>query len=383
MPSSKPVAGFTFKSREFDEAFEATLAECSIVSREEAEHFVVNGFVVVKGAFSKDHASHVAEQAWRELKTVHSVDKNDPSTWARRGAGPGPAGYTRLRGSDKQHRVRTLAPRAFQAQLDLVGGAHRFPYNGDQLEWGEGVVSNLGIPDDPRWRPPAARQPGWHKDGWHFRHFLNSPEQALVTVPLYSDIQPKSGGTYLALDSIGPVARLLLDSPGGIHPDSVQGGGYLIPGLADQCSEFGELTGEAGDMVLLHPYMLHRVSINPSTRPRFIANMAPVLSEPMDFDREPDDCYSLVELATLHALGQSSCIFQQERPIKGFKPFPFRDEKEKSAEAEHLRDEMRAFAKRGIISPEWAQDCGYMSNREFAIPNREFGRSLSPGGLFE
>ena len=229
--------------------------------------------------------------------------------------------------------------------------------------------------------PPAVRQPGWHKDGWHFRHFLNSPEQAMVTVPLYSDVQPKSGGTYLALDSIGPVARLLLDSPRGIHPDSVQGGGYLIPGLVDQCSEFGELTGEAGDMVLLHPYMLHRVSINPSTRPRFIANIAPVLSKPMKFDREPDDRYSLVELATLHALGITSCNFRQERSMQGFKPFPFRDEEEKRLESENLREEMQAFAKKGYVSPDWAQDCGYMSNR--GMSDLEFVRSLSPGGRFE
>ncbi|MCY4130239.1 MAG: hypothetical protein OXG15_13490 [Gammaproteobacteria bacterium] len=364
MPSD-PDTGLTSRASEFERAFEATFATCSVVNREEAEHFVAHGFVVVKGAFSKDHASHISEQAWRELKMVHGVDQDDPGTWARPGPGPGPAGYARLKGSDKQHRLQSLAPKALQAQFDLVGGAHRFPSNGEHLAWGEGVVSNLGVEDDPRWQAPAGRQPGWHKDGWHFRHFLNSPEQALVTVPIYTDIRPRSGGTYLAIDSIGPVARLLSDSPAGIHPDSVQGGGYLIPGLVDQCREFGELTGEAGDMALLHPYMLHRVSINPSTRPRFIANMAPVLSEPMKFDRAPSDQYSLVELATLHALGQSSCKFQQERPMKAFKPLPFRDEEEKRIEGEHLRDEMRVFAERGIVSPSWGQECGYMSNREF------------------
>ena len=367
MPFAELHDQLTFKSSEFEQAFEATVARCSVITREEAERFVANGFVLIKDAFSKDHASHVASQAWRELQEVHGVDQNDPNTWAQPRAGHRPSGYARLKGSDKQHRLQTLAPRAFQAQADLVGGVHRFPFNGENLTWGEGVVSNLGIVDDPRWQPPAAKQPGWHKDGWHFRHFLNSPEQATVTVPLYSDIQPKSGGTYLAVDSIGPVAQLLLDSPAGLHPDSVQGAGYLIPGLLDQCREFTELTGEAGDMVLLHPYMLHRVSINPSTRPRFIANMAPVLTEPMNFDREPDDPYSLVELATLHALGQPSYDFRQERPMQGFKPFPFRDEDEKRKETVHLREEMQVFAERGIVSPSWAPECGYMTNDEFAI----------------
>ena len=364
---TEPASRLTFHSSEFEHAFEATLAGCSVITREEAESFVTNGIVVIKRAFSKDHASHVATQAWRELESSHGVDPSDPSTWARPRPGHGPAGYARLRGSDKLHQLSSLAPKAFQAHLDLVGGADRFPRDGEDLVWGEGVVSNLGVEDDPRWKPPAPKQPGWHKDGWHFRHFLNSPEQALVTVPLYTDIQPQSGGTFLAVDSIGPVANLLLESPAGLHPDSVQGAGYLIPGLVEQCSTFAELTGEAGDMVLLHPYMLHRVSINPSTRPRFIANMAPVLENPMKFDRPSGDHYSLVELATLHALGQSSCTFDQERPMQGFKPSPFREEQERSREGAYLQEEMREFAARGIVSPEWAQECGYMTNREFVV----------------
>ena len=365
MPLTNLHDRLTFKSNEFEQVFEATVAECSVITRDEAERFVANGFVVIKDAFSKDYASHIAVQAWRELREQYGVDQNDPNTWVQRRDGHGPSGYARLKGSDRQHRLKSLARKAFQAQVDIVGGTRRFPSGGEDLTWGEGVVSNLGVADDPRWQPPERKQPGWHKDGWHFRHFLNSPEQATVTVPLYTDIQPKSGGTYLAVDSIGPVAQLLLDSPAGLHPDSVQGAGYLIPGLVDQCEVFSELTGEAGDMVLLHPFMLHRVSINPSTRPRFIANMAPVLSEPMFFDRDTNDSYSLVELATLHALGQVNCDFQQERPMQGFKPFPFRDEDEKRSAATQLREEMRAFAEQGVVSPSWAKDCGYMSNEEF------------------
>ena len=355
-----------FTDPDFECGFEATLDACSIISRDEAKHFVANGYVVIKGAFSKDHAAKVSELAWRELEAQHGVDRDDPSTWAKPHKGMGPAGYARLKGSDTHHQLQSLAPRAFQAHLDLVGGANRFAKRGRELVWGEGVVSNLGVENDSRWQPPGPRQPGWHKDGWHFRHFLNSPEQALVTVPLYSDIQPKSGGTFLAVDSIGPVARLLVDTPVGLHPDSVQGAGFLIPGLVEQCESFTELTGEAGDMVLLHPYMLHRVSINPSNRPRFIANMAPVLAEPMTFERNGDELYSLVELATLYALDLSSYEFTQMRSMKAFKPFPFRSDEERRVETSNLREEMREFANQGIVSPAWASEVGYMTNHEFA-----------------
>ena len=42
------------------------------------------------------------------------------------------------------------------------------------------------------------------------------------------------------------------------------------------CEDFVELTGERGDVVLMHPFMLHTVSGNPSGRPRVITNPAPV-----------------------------------------------------------------------------------------------------------
>ncbi|MYD43021.1 MAG: hypothetical protein F4W90_03910 [Gammaproteobacteria bacterium] len=342
------------------------VASCDALTRAEALHFVEHGHVIVKNAMPKAHAELVRERAWSELETEHGVDRSNPSTWAKPQPGRRPAGYARLKGTAQRYLLKTTAPRAFKAQADLVGGAARLSADGDEVFWGDGVISNLGIEDDPRWEPPGPKQPGWHKDGWHFRHFLNSPEQSLVTVPLYSDIQPRSGGTYLAVDSIAPVARLLRDTPQGLHPDSVQGAGFLIPGLIEQCTNFVELTGEAGDVAFLHPYMMHRVSINASTRPRFIANMAPVLKEPMCFKRPQGEAYSLVELAVLHALSEPSYDFQQTRDMQGFKPFPFREEGEREAQQALLRNEMRSFAERGIVTPAWSAECGYMTNQAYA-----------------
>ena len=355
----------SFKSTELANSFEKTLDRCKVVTRAEAEFFITNGFVVIRHAFPREHAERVSELSWQELAREHGVNRNDPNTWARRTGEFGPAGYTRLKVSDKLHKLKQLAPRAFHAQNDLVGGPERFPNDAEDIAWYEASISNLGVEGDPDWEPPTARQEGWHKDGWHFRHFLNSPEQALVVVPLYSDIEAQSGGTHLAVDSVAPVAKLLSQVPNGLHPDSVQGSGYVNPGLLDQCKQFTEMTGDAGDLILLHPYMMHRVCVNPSNRARFIANMAPVLAEPMKFNREPDDCYSLVELATLHALGESNFTFEQTRSQKAITPGPFRDEADRDTQTEHLRKEMRDLAQRGIVTPRWAPDHGYMTNREF------------------
>ncbi len=343
--------------------FDAAWARCKQLGRAEARHFVEKGHVVVKGAFPKDFAALVRERAWAELARQHGIDRRDPAGWARSFHGRGGLpGYVRTGGDGLRFPLRAGAPRALAAQLDVLGGAERLP--GDpELAWGTGAIANLGAEDHDGWQPPQPRQPGWHKDGWHFRHFLNSPEQGLLTVPIYSDILPRGGGTFIATDSIAPVARLLAAHPGGFHADSVQGAGYLIPYLIEQCSAFEELTGEAGDMAILHPYMLHRAAPNPSDRPRFIANVAVVLNEPMRFNR-PTAGYSLVELAVLRALQVERFDFEQTNPAEAFVPGPFRDEEEAQKQRRRLKDEMRATAGTGLTTPAWAEECGYMSNRQ-------------------
>ena len=352
----------SFDEAEFEAAFDAAASACSELSRDDARHFVERGYVVVRDAFPRELAAEVRTQAWTELRQRHGVDPDDPTTWYQSFMGWF-VGYARTQGSDRRYRLKTCAPRAFGAQADAIGGARRLPGDGEALAWRDSAIANMGLPDGPAWEPPSPRQRGWHKDGWHFRHFLDSPEQGLLTVPIFSDILPRSGGTFIARDSVAPVARLLAANEAGLHPDSVQGGGYLIPGLIEQCAEFEELTGNAGDMVLLHPYILHRVSVNPSVRPRFIANAALVLSEPMRFDREPGDRYSLTELVVLRALARNRVEFEARRPPRAVKPGPFRDPEEADSERSLLLEEMRLLAARGVLTPEWAPEQGYDTNR--------------------
>lgn len=351
-------------SETFEAAFDAAVANCEILTRDDARHFVDKGYVVVHGSFPEAFAAEVCQGAWDEMRAAHGVDEHDPETWSKPFTGGGRIGYIRTKGTDRRLVLKTDAPRAFHAQADAIGGTARLPGGGSNLAWRDAAIGNLGLPGGPEWSPPGPRQTGWHKDGWHFRHFLNSPEQGLLTVPIYSNIQPRSGGTFIASDSIRPVAEFLAEHPAGLHPDSVQGSGYLIPGLIEQCKDFEELTGEPGDMVLLHPFMLHRVSVNPSRRPRFIANMALVLAEPMQFCRPAGETYSLVELAVLKALGVDRFDYRATRRALAFKPTPFRDEADAEQQRGLLRAEMAAMADQGTVTPSWAPEFGYMTNRD-------------------
>ena len=344
-----------------EDRFEETVERFDVLSRADARHFLAKGYVLVRDAFPRALAETIVEDAWRELEQKYAIDRADPSSWDRPLPGPqAMPGYVRTNASGRNFVLRDEAPKALAAQGDVVGGIDRFR-DGADLAWGTEAIANLGS-TRRRWHYDR-RQAGWHKDGWHFRHFLNSPEQGLLTVPIYSDIEPASGGTRIATDSIAPVARLLARHPEGLHPDSVQGGGYLIPWLIDQSQRDEELTGRAGDLVILHPFMLHRVVPNPSPRPRFIANMAPVLAAPMSFDRAPGNPYSLVELAVLHALGVERLEFRNERAARLMRPFPFRDEAEKQYHGDRLAEEKANMARLGVVTPAWGAEWGYDSNR--------------------
>ena len=136
-----------------------------------------------------------------------------------------------------------VAPRALAAQLDMVRG--NVASGGANLELPGSCAVNLCKAVDGG--PLGATSPGWHKDGWHYRHFLDSPEQGLLLMYIYDDILPNSGGTQVALDSVAMVAKFFAQHPEGVHPDIAQGA-VLQPHLVQQCEgagRFEELTGEA------------------------------------------------------------------------------------------------------------------------------------------
>lgn len=338
-------------------AIDESISSLEFLTPEYAHDFLENGFVVVKNAFPQTVADQICENAWKELHSEFGIVAGERNTWRKH-----PHGYIRTNGQNLRFKLEDEAPDAALAQCDVLGGCNRLPFNGSHLTFSGGIIANFGVESQESWGPPSAQQGGWHKDGWHFRHFLDSPEQGLLTVPIYTEILPKSGGTILARDSIAPVARLLNEYPAGFHADSVQGSGYLIPYLVEQCNDFVELTGEPGDLAILHPYMLHRRTVNPSDRPRFIANLAIVLQEPMCFQRDQGDPYSLVELAVLAALEKASLDYQPTNPREAFVPAPFRKEPDATSRRAELREEMSFMLESGVETPSWGSSYGYMTN---------------------
>jgi hypothetical protein len=258
-----------------------------ILTREQRIHFVEKGYVKLEGCFERADV-----QEWLDLSFLRlGYEPADPSTWKE----------SRIH-MPVMHRkkVAEFSPKGWSGICDVMGGSGRIE---GEPSWGDGFIINFSHEADKPWQAPTAERGGWHKDGNFFRHFLDSPEQGLLTIILWDDILPKSGGTFLAADSVPAVARYLLDHPEGCEPGA-------FGGLISGCSEMIEATGKTGDVFLIHPFMLHSASPNPSGRPRYITNPPVGLKAPMNFNRSLPDDFSLVEEAVLHALGVDRLNFQ-------------------------------------------------------------------------
>lgn len=286
----------------------------TVLSAEQIDSFIEHGFVRVPECFSRANAQPWLDEAWVRL----GYDRDDPSTWAEQ----------RVHMPSVRHvEVADFAPKVWGAACQLLGGEDRIeqPY-----AWGNGFIANLGIGADRPWEPPSAASPDWHKDGDFFRHFLDSPEQGLLTIVLWSDIEERGGGTFIAPDSVAPVARLLERRREGVLPDD-----FPYDELIAQCSTFVETTGRLGDVVLMHPYMLHASSQNHRATARLITNPPIALREPMRFDRDDPAEHSPVERAVLRALGVERLDYRPAAPREDVVP-------ERVLRQERMREEQEA-----------------------------------------
>ena len=178
--------------------------------------------------------------------------------------------------------------------------------------WGDVFIFNGGEGQNEPFRVPSASCPGWHKDGFMRRHYLDSPEQALLVLVAWTDVEERGGATFIAPDSVGVVARFLAQHPAGIE-------GREVGALISKCHRFEQLTARAGDVVLCHPFLLHAVSQNVNGVERIISNPIVMLQQPMNFNREDGD-YSLVEQAVLRALGKEHFDFVPVQPERTAPP---------------------------------------------------------------
>ncbi|KAJ9211217.1 hypothetical protein DTO166G4_7140 [Paecilomyces variotii] len=266
-------------------------------------HWLEHGFIKIPGCFSREAAAQFSSSVWTRL----GINPNDKSTWHSE---------TIHMPGEKYISIKEFAPKAHYAICELVGGEDRLV---DWCKsWSDAFILNLGRADyNPADKLNLRQLEQWHVDGDFFTHFLDSPEQALLVVPLFTDIPEKGGGTAICTDGIGAVAKHLYDHPAGTDPFLVPQGvsneerdryediydAWIRDPNTTRDSSFHELTGKAGDVYLLHPFMVHSISKNLLRNIRIITNPPVALKEPFNYRRR-DGKFSLIEQKTLNSLGR-------------------------------------------------------------------------------
>ncbi|CAE6460179.1 unnamed protein product [Rhizoctonia solani] len=319
---------------------------------EQIDFFMEHGYVVIKKALKDEWITRATQDIWVRL----GFNPDDKSTW------------TQERIHQPWHRkvpAKEVAPAAWGAICELVGGEEKISEY--CKEWRDSMITNLGT---ERWETEDIEPQeldNWHCDGDFFLHFLDSPEQGLLVIPLYSDIKPRGGGTYIAEDSIGVIARWLRDHPEGIIPGMGPGEEKFDFGArVKECKVFTEMTGERGDVILLHPLLLHSASKNHTRSTRFITNPPVSLKEPFNFNRSDPSKFSLVEQKTLKELGVDRLDFSPKVPRKNI--MPQRLDTQTRLLAEELRRMKDYAAKHGTIVDSVHKD----------VPESRLKESLTP-----
>jgi hypothetical protein len=245
------------------------------------ESFLADGYVHLRGAFPKQLAEAVVasahrrlreqptrcllpEQAQREADRLAHYDANDPTTW--------PEGRLDIEG-ERRFTISEFSPFAERAVFQLLGDAARVRTR----SWTSNLIVQYPVRSLSSWIPAPDHQ-SWHLDSPSTHTRIDDLRTGLLVFIVFSDLLPDSGNSWLALDSPAKVARALAATSAGVDFCSDHAG----CAITRTCTRFFELTGEAGDLFLVHPLMLHSASQNPSPRIRFLGNPMVYLQEPLD-----------------------------------------------------------------------------------------------------
>jgi hypothetical protein len=225
----------------------------------EKQHFLTHGYVHLTNCFTKEQAAEISKDVWTRL----GMSPDDKSTWTK---------DTINMPSHFSFDSAEFAPKAWAAICELCGGEDRITK--DSRNWRDSFIVNLGTPEGEGKPLPPKELLRWHVDGDFFVHYLDSPEQALLAIPLFTDIVADGGGTMICPDAIPKIAKFLYDHPDGVSPHlttraepdfSVVDFRHGVNRFNDMVQEFDnfvEVTGKVGDVYLLHPFMMHSASHN-------------------------------------------------------------------------------------------------------------------------
>lgn len=216
--------------------------------------FIVNGFVRIDDAFSRDIAHAVVDVLWQKIP----FDRNNVATWTEP--------VIRLGMFTEEPFMKSVnSPRLHHIFDQLVGAGRwqpcrsvgtfpaRFPSVKESTDTGKHV--DAGFPgDDPN-------------NFFEWRVNIKSKGRALLMLILYSDVSETDAPTAIYKGSHRQVARLLVN-----YGDA----GLSFMEIADRVRKMPDenielATGKAGTIYLCHPFLVHAAQAHRGKEPKFMA----------------------------------------------------------------------------------------------------------------
>jgi hypothetical protein len=241
-------------------------------------HFREHGWARVRGAFDAEAARAMRDTVWRALEDV-GIHRERPSTWTVER----PPSLQHLKENPVFQKVgsSTLLS-AIDATLEGR------PYSKPK-DWG---AFFLAFPGMTPWHIPTR---GWHIDANYASPLL--PIRGVKTFALFGDIASRGGGTLMVSGSHRLVHRWFQESrpPRGARSAQMRKLLQMQPYVRDLHSEGDarerierfmnrvedldgiplqvvEAAGSAGDVILVHPLVMHVAAPNNAAEPRFMVS---------------------------------------------------------------------------------------------------------------
>jgi hypothetical protein len=252
-------------------------AELQGLSVAQRHRFDERGLVRLEGLIPRRTAEEMADRLWAELARKHGARRGHPASWAVER----PQQFKSLTAGGA---FTAMATPAYRAVLDDLMGPGRWE---PPKAWGQPLIC---FPSQVRWEVP-------HQN-WHLDLPANPNYQAMMLGRLFTilaPLKPRGGGTLVAAGSHRIAARLA-ETTGAQQSSSMMRKrmktehrwfhDLMSPDLScsDRVARFmgaetdvdgvpcqvEEVTGEPGDVFLMHPAALHTLAPNVLDQPRLV-----------------------------------------------------------------------------------------------------------------
>ena len=221
----------------------------TVLSDGEVTAYRRDGFVRLDQAFPRALALRCRDLLWEQI----DEEPTDPSTWTRPVVRVGSQ-------TDPAFSDAAQSPRWVEAIYEIAGE------NADPTPWMGGTFAiHFAVDGDPG-------DDGWHiegsyvgPDGWFWTNYW-SRERALLMLVLFSDVGPDDAPTLIRIGSHVHIPEALAPyGDSGVNQQQL-----TLPSAVHDC-DIAFATGQAGDVYLCHPFLVHAAQRHHGTEPRFIA----------------------------------------------------------------------------------------------------------------